>query len=173
MPKKICIVSNKRDHKNNLSKFIDSCDIVIRVNKMDNITTGKVGKKLDLACVWVNKSYIKFDKKERNVELLKTVPLLYVIGTSIDREWLRREDGIDSLEYPPELCKSTCISPHAFSGFAKAVALADYLYKDDNLYLVGDIDCQLRTGFREWDLWSDEDAYMKQLIDSGRAELVL
>ena len=37
MAKKIVIVSNKRDHDKDYSGFVDSCDVVVRVNKLDNI----------------------------------------------------------------------------------------------------------------------------------------
>lgn len=46
--KRICIVSNKRNLKRNYSAFVDSCDKIMRVNKMDNLNSGLAGTRTDI-----------------------------------------------------------------------------------------------------------------------------
>ena len=67
----ICVVSNKLDMKRNYSKFIDSCDFVVRSGKACNINTGLTGSKLDCMVLSIPKRYWEFSEERRHIKEIK------------------------------------------------------------------------------------------------------
>lgn len=59
---KIAVVQNQRILKRDYSAFIDSCDLVVRMGTMDNLDSGRTGKRCDIhfSICW-NHSYIPLD----------------------------------------------------------------------------------------------------------------
>lgn len=172
MPKTICVVSNKPEYTKDYSDLVNSADVVIRVNRMNSLENNQTGTKTDIACVWVNRTYITYNKEQRKVDVLKNCDKVYVVGSTADINWMIKEDGITPIAYPHALCSRTCVCPHKFSGYAKTIALARHFYPNDKLYILGDADCVKATGFNDWCLWSDEDTYINTLVRCKKAELL-
>lgn len=173
MAKKVIIVSNKREHDKDYSGFVDSCDVVVRVNKLDNIDDGKTGTKTDIAVVWPNVSYWKYTPQQQHIAIVRNVERLYLIGpqpAAID--FCKRYNIRKYFPYPPELMPFVGIAPHFWTACAKAVKLADTLFPEDELYFLGDIDCVTRSGFGEWDVTSDENTYLTDLVTKGRMKVL-
>jgi len=57
---RVCIVSNKCDFKRDFSKFVDSCDVVFRVSKMESHSTRMTGTKCDYAVIMFFNWYLSY-----------------------------------------------------------------------------------------------------------------
>lgn len=169
--KRICIVSNKRDLKRNYSSFVDSCDKVIRISKMDNLNSGLAGKRTDIVLVSCFPGYLAFSPKERHMEILRGVPEIYFNNEELgySNEFACRE-GLENWKFMPgEVHRST----GNFTTLSKALCLADYLFPEAQLYYLGDTDMNLRAAGSSKHHAPTENAYMQSLIDSGRVIPIL
>lgn len=168
---RICIVSNKRDLTRNYSAFVDSCDKVIRVSKMDNLNSGLAGVKTDIVLISCCAIYLAFSPGERHMEVLRGVPEIYFNNEELDssNEFACRE-GLENWKFMPGAVHR---STGNFTTLSKALCLADYLFPEAQLYYLGDTDMNLRaTG--SWKHHAPtENAYMQSLIDSGRVIPIL
>lgn len=75
---KICVIANKQDLKENYSKFIDSCDKVVRINKMDNLSSGLTGTKTDIVFTVTGRDYFRYTRKFRNVDTLRKAKVIFL-----------------------------------------------------------------------------------------------
>lgn len=155
--KTVCVVSNKHDYTSSYSTFVDSCDIVIRVNKMESQGTCLTGTKTDIVMVAVNDIYYSYTAEARKVDLLKKVPAIVLGRFSnglIDK--FKEEVGSDNVcKYPPFIWSKAV----RMSSFGQAVVLALSVFPDAKVYFLGDVDCQKRTSF------SKDVDYLKQVIN--------
>lgn len=169
--KRICIVSNKRDLKRNYSSFVDSCDKVMRISKMDNLNSGLAGKRTDIVLVSCFAGYLAFSPEERHMEILRGVPEIYFNNEELgySNEFACRE-GLENWKFMPgEVHRST----GNFTTLSKALCLADYLFPEAQLYYLGDTDMNLRAAGSSKHHAPTENAYMQSLIDSGRVIPIL
>lgn len=169
--KRICIVSNKRNLTRDYSAFVDSCDKVMRVSKMDNLNSGLAGKRTDMVLVSCFPGYLAFSPKERHMEVLRGVPEIYFNNEELG--WaneLACSEGLENWKFlPGEVHRST----GNFTTLSKALCLADYLFPEAQLYYLGDTDMNLRAGGNPKHHAPTENAYMQSLIDSGRVIPIL
>lgn len=164
--KRICIISNKRDLTRNYSAFVDSCDKVIRVNKMDNLNSGRAGMKTDMVLISCFAGYLAFSPAERHRELLRRVPEIYFNNEELgcSNEFACRE-GLENWKFLPGAVHR---STGNFTTLSKALCLADYLFPEAQLYYLGDTDMNLRASGSWKHHAPTENAYMQSLIESGR-----
>lgn len=169
--KRICVVSNKRDLTRNYSAFVDSCDKVIRVSKMDNLDSGLAGVKTDIVLISCFAAYLAFSPEERHVELLRRVPEIYFNNEELgySNEFACQE-GLENWKFMPGAVHR---STGNFTTLSKALCLADYLFPQAQLYYLGDTDMALRAAGSSKHHAPRENAYMQSLIDSGRVIPIL
>ncbi|MFI3244277.1 MAG: hypothetical protein R3Y56_08500 [Akkermansia sp.] len=163
---RVCIISNKEDIDRDYSAFVDSCDIVVRVNKMGNLSSGLTGSKTDLAVVSCWRHYMSFSREDRHLEHLKQVPAIAFLTD--DTPLTRRFVEAESLERWCYIAPSVDAATQRFSTLTKAIALADYYYPDSQLYYLGDLEVALRTNNSVKHTRSGDNAYLKRLIKQKR-----
>lgn len=78
---KICLISNKIHLDDNYSKFVNSCDKVVRVNKMENFNSGLTGGRVDVCYLNPCKKYFRWGDEYTNRHLLKYAEMIFVGGT--------------------------------------------------------------------------------------------
>lgn len=137
---KICVVTNKRDLKENYSNFVDSCDKVVRINKMDNLSSGLTGTKTDIVFTVTCSDYFRYTRKFRNVDVLRKAEVFftpqndYIIKQYVERECIK---NYHILENNPEIDKWTTSS--------RAVYHITNTYPNEIIYFLGDIERKKRT----------------------------
>lgn len=163
----ICIVSNKRGLKRNYSAFVDLCDKVMRISKMDNINSGLVGSRTDLVLVSLHPAYFKFSRANRHVDLLKLVPHVYFFP-DLPRvaEQFTSEEGIEHWEFLPSgIHGKVC----GFTTCGAGIYWVRHLYPDARLYFLGDVDAWQRTpSGGGGHTCSAENAFLDSLVREGR-----
>ncbi|MFR9534912.1 MAG: hypothetical protein SNG49_08745 [Rikenellaceae bacterium] len=165
-PSKVCIISNVKQLQADYSDFVDSCDKVIRVSKMCNLDSDLTGRKTDVALVACWDDYMRYSREERHVNELKKVPRLIFLPSfkhCVDK--FVQDEDIRAWEY---LSQKIERATYRYSTVSKAIALAESLYPNAQLYFIGDLDVALRTGSTSSHVESGDDQYLKRLIDEGK-----
>ncbi len=168
--KRVCIVSNKCDLKRNYSGFVDSCDVVMRISKMDNLDTRLTGRRTDVALVSCFYGYLEFSHEARHVDELKSVPEVYFVNDyQQEAKEFAAKEGLTGWCFMPD--PVNLVTP-CFTTLSKGVALADHLFPDAQLYFLGDCQAELRAppGAHPYRL---ENLFMRDLIARGRLVPVL
>ena len=169
--RRVCIVSNRHAFLRDYSSFVDGCDVVIRISKMENLDDGLTGQKTDMAVVACWGGYLAYSRAQRHVEALKNVPMVFFDPETI--ELTRRfceQEGITRWAFIPEAEQT---SSWHFSTFGKAVLLADRLFPDAELFSLADLDVSVRTSNSPKHTYSGEQAYVDSLVKSGRLKSIL
>lgn len=142
---KICIVANKRDLKENYSNFVDSCDIVVRINKMDNLHSGLAGTKTDIVFTTTCGDYFKYSRKFRNVDVLRKAEVFftpqkdYIIKQYVNRECIK---NYHILKPDSKTERWTTTS--------KAVRFFAEKFPNEHIYFLGDVGRRKRTPGTMW-----------------------
>lgn len=163
----ICIVSNKRDFEQDYSAFVDSCDVVIRISKMDNIDSGCTGSKTDMVLVSVWDGYLNHSREDRHMDLLKKVETIYFNNEEIKAsEEFAEEEGLTNCSFMPQQVHD---DTWCFTTTGKAIYLARHLFPDAQLYYLGDIDSMVRTGNspKHKKSYEKEDGFIRGLVSEG------
>lgn len=164
--RRVCVVSNRPYFLRDYSAFVDGCDIVIRISKMENLDSGLSGSKTDVAVVACWAGYLAYSRAARHVDALKNVPTIFFDPESVELTRLFCEqEGIDHWAFIPEAENKE--SWH-FSTFGKAVLLADRLFPEAKLYCLADLDVALRTSNSIKHTYSKEQPYVEALLQKGR-----
>lgn len=145
-PIKVCIVSNRLEFKYNYSKFIDSCDQVIRVSKMCNLDTGLTGTRTDIAVVNVNGIYLMYSKKRRHIKQLLNTPKIFLFswGKRHISRFIKEINLKKFYPYP----NNYFVNLRQLTTFAYAVVLAKLAFPEAKLYCLADTDLNKRTRVR-------------------------
>ncbi len=164
----VCIISNKQNLEHNYSRFIDSCEKVMRISKMDNLDSGQAGTKTDIAFVSVCSAYFWHSRQKRHVDVLKTVPEIYFNNEDWNRtlQFVKNEQ-IENWQFiPKEISAMTC----NFTTVGKAIPLASSLYPDAQLYYLGDVKAAIRApgSPKHGPFHKKETDMITSLINSGR-----
>lgn len=168
---KVCLISNKNNLKRSYSTFVDSCDRVMRVSKMENLDSGLTGRKTDVVLVSCFPGYLAFDRRTRHVDELKKVPEIYFNNEAPG--WASEfagKEGISRWKFMPSAVHHSTTN---FTTLSKALCLADYLFPKAQLYYLGDTDAALRAPGSPKHPHGKENAYMQSLIESGRVIPIL
>lgn len=80
--KKIVLVQNQRCVRRNYSEFIESCDFVIRSGKLDNIDTGKTGKRTDIMFASTPPLWHNFSEQEKHLPEVNAAALIFMFTNS-------------------------------------------------------------------------------------------
>lgn len=170
--KNVAIVTNKNRFDRNYSKFIDSCDIVIRLNKLDNIDTGTAGSITDIAIVRNSGAYFMYSEADRHVNKFRDIPLV----------WLCHKDRP---EQNAEFLKKTAMNGGVliytavsnknsyYTTYAAAVQYALQSWSRCHIYGIGTFAIETRTT----DGWcfhksSNENVMLEELINEGKFTIV-
>lgn len=172
--RKVCVISNRPYFTRDYSDFIDSCDVVIRVNKMCNLYTQLTGSKTDVAIVDCWKVYMQYSREQRNTDVLHKIPHVLFFasnaGTGRLEQYLQEEKFTNWSFFPPALEQRT---PY-FTAVTKAITFAEWLYPEATIYFLGDPYVRIRTRTtRGYHTQSGDDDYQKELIDSGKMILIM
>lgn len=162
----VCICSNKCDMKRDYSEFIDSCDVVVRINKFNNLQTGLVGTKIDLVVIGAYPEYFTYSSKRRNTDKLFEAKELYCIYKDVNYmlKWLEIEPRLRGRiqGFPKEL------QADKFTTTSLGIKLALQKFPDAQIYFFGDLDYKVRTNGDYYHQNSKENAFISELIDSGK-----
>lgn len=163
---KICIVSNRKGFIHDYSAFADSCDIVIRISKMDNLDSGFTGSKTDITVVSVWDGYLRYSREKRHMDHLKTVPKIYFNNEEKDlsRKFAKSE-GLENWEFLPQCVHDSTTN---YTTLSKALCLADYLFPNDTLYYLGDIQAEVCAPRPSKHPYEKENLYIQKLIKRKR-----
>lgn len=146
--KRVVVISNKHDYKRNYSEFIDSCDVVVRVNKMNALPTGVVGRRCDMC---VSASWLRtllHTPEERRDSVLQQLPRVYYLTDPLDDYGWREHRRIVgsryalAAEYPFYMLSKTI----TWTSFARAAWLVRHMFPAAELYVLCDYDVVLRSG---------------------------
>lgn len=171
-PKKIAIISNRIWFTRDYSQFIDSCDKVIRVSKMENLKMGLTGKRTDFAVVNPNQPYSCFSYEGKNVDELKKCSHVWFVDAN--RDWLFQFVHHYQFEHwgmIPEEVTEKCAQN--FTTLGRAIELAHWLYPEAHLYIVGDSKSEIRTDHHGWHSTGNENARHEYLEQIGVLTWVL
>lgn len=166
--RKVCVISNRPYFTRDYSDFIDSCDVVIRVNKMCNLYTQLTGSKTDVAIVDCWKVYMQYSREQRNTDVLHKIPHILFLNKNTEEvlyQYLQEEKFTNWSFFPPALEEST---PY-FTTITRAIAFAEWLYPEATIYFLGDPYVRIRTHTLEgFHTQGRDDNYQRELIASGK-----
>lgn len=148
--KKLCIVSNKEKINKNHSAFIDSCDVVVRLNKLCNYDSGKTGTKTDIAMITAAPDWFNHDETRKHYDVLKKVPRLIFKRIREAKEVeVAKELGIaeDKIEYIPN---NIMMRVAGYTTATCAMYLMSAMYPMHQIYFLGDLDYHVRVGPEVW-----------------------
>lgn len=164
--RKIAVVANGPVHRN-YSEFIDSCDFVFRVNKMESMSSGKLGTKTDvLVASLYGSGYPYFSE---HPEKLRAVPVVYFNpeNRSVTERFCARY-RLPARFIPPDVDRNT----NGFTTLAKAVVLAHTLYPEELIFFIGDRDVGVRTHHAAKHLLSQESKVLDRMGERGKVVFV-
>ena len=153
MSKKIVVISNKKNLKRNYSKFIESCDVVCRSGKLDNIESGLTGSRIDIALIPVHQRQAAFSRAEQHLDILKErcrhicffeePSVIQSVRKFIEDEKLREIPGMNVEFIPSEFIKK-----YAGHFFTTTIVLSTWMIEnnpDAEVYFLGDLGTFTRT----------------------------
>lgn len=163
--RRICIVSNRHWFARNYSDFVDSCDLVIRVSKMENLYTGLTGSRTDMAVVSCHDIYLNYSREYRKVDVLKTLPIIYFDPWSAEltKSYCKTE-GLKNWTFIPSEADACAFN---FTTFGKSIVLANWLYPQAHIFCLGDNSVAVRTDNSTKHVPSGETAYVQTLEKEG------
>lgn len=165
--KTVCVVSNKTDFKRNYTKFVDSCDVVIRTNKMDGLPTGACGTKTDICVTGSWFRTLLHTPEERKDELLAAIPRTYFSSDPVDPvSWRLHKKAVNGqhitlAEYPAEFYRKVA----KWTSFGKAVWLARHLFPSAQIFLLCDMNVVCRSGNNSAHIISSEVDWINSSYD--------
>lgn len=160
----ICVVSNKQDLKENYSKFIDSCDVVVRVNKLDNIDTGLVGKRTDIVVLFACDAWMQYTEEQMHLQhIMNNAKRVYLVDGSKNSTFVEKLKAVrsDFVKMIPEVVARSTIR---MTTFTKALVAAYYINPDDKIYFLGDVDARVRSYSPFWIKHDADNEMMKKLL---------
>jgi hypothetical protein len=160
--------------KRNYSKFIDSCDFVVRSGKACNINTGLAGSKLDCMVLSLPRRYWDFSEERRHIkEIKERAKLILFLGGYIKYQDLfytkhnlfQPFGQIPSLPLPK------------YSHYTSTIAATCFftaICPNSKIYFFGDLTAAERTKDSPTPNHTDEDDYIiKDLIERGKVIHIL
>jgi hypothetical protein len=95
----IALIGNKETGLRNNSRLIDSCDLVVRVNKMCNLDTGLTGKRTDWLITTLYRDLWTHSRERRHADLIPKLDRVFVDMTRFNE--LRPEERAEVLSWKP------------------------------------------------------------------------
>ena len=158
---KIVLVSNKPDLEEDYSEFVDSCDIVVRINKLDSITYGKTGTKTDIIFMAVWYEFYENPVAFKHIN--------HMMNSII---YMTAEDG---LKYYIDLFKDKINTTQPVFVYdyimsttvTHAIYLIHKLYPTEKIYYIGDKSTYTRVGDGHKNTWFNSDKLFNKLENNG------
>lgn len=167
--RRVCIVTNKRDHTQDYSAVVDGMDVVVRVNSFDNLESGLTGTRTDVAYVTAGKTYCGYGPEHNHAAALRGAGMVYFAACqAAGARQIAREYGLTNWALEPDYVRERT---GKMTSLAAAVALAEFIYPKATLYLLGDLDPAARTK-NSTHLRSGEDAWLRGLVERGKLNIV-
>lgn len=162
----ITLISNKHHLTRQYTPFVDSCDKVMRINKMENLDTGLAGTRTDMALVSLHQGYFNFSRPNRHAELLNSIPELYFFP---DAPWMAVNyafgEGIEKWEALPQWMH---VKVRKLTACGAGIVLARHLYPEATIYFLGDTNAWQRTpSFGGGHTCNAENAMIAELTRQG------
>lgn len=169
--RRICIVSNRPWFARNYSDFVDSCDLVIRISKMENLGSGLSGSRTDMAVVACWRGYMTFSAKARKMDVLRELPFIYFDPEDVPltQDFCKSQDLKNWAFIPSDPDTRS----YHFSTFGKAVVLANWLYPQAHIFCLGDKSVAIRTNNSIKHVPSSESSFMSELQKEGILSWIL
>lgn len=167
----VCVCSNKCDMKRDYSEFIDSCDVVVRISKFNNLQTRLVGTKIDLVVIAACPEYFRHSRNRRNTDKLFEAKELYCISDNMNYmlKWFELEPRLKGrIQYFPEELRED-----KFTTTTLGIKLALQKFPDAQIYFFGDLDYKVRTDDAYPHQNSKENQLMEELVASGKVVPIL
>lgn len=159
---KIVIVSNKPDLEEDYSEFVDSCDVVVRINKLDSITYEKTGKKTDITFIsaWLN-LYIHPDAF-KHIDYIRN-SIIY-----ITEEQKYNTNFIELIKNKISPNKDFIIYQYyKETTLNHAIDIISKRYPNEKIYYIGDKSTFIRTGHGHKQSWFHADSKFNILEENG------
>ena len=175
-PIKVCIVTNRPDFQKDYSDFVDNCDVVVRINKLGNIDTGKTGKRIDLAVICASSYYFLFNKEQRHIQQLKTAKHIIFAIDKRANNIIKKEVGGGVLysSLQKDDWPKTITGKWWYSTFTITLLwLINEAFADQQkIYMLGDVDTKTRTDSKGH-VASGEDKILADLIAQGKLHNII
>lgn len=172
--KSVAVVSNKPVFNKNYSEFIDSCDAVVRISKMDNLTSGTAGSFTDVVLVANSVAYSMHGCVRWNLDALRKTPLVWLLYDQEDKkdlnaEWMQRVHANGGVFLFTDIANSSQYE----TTWAMGIKQAFQNWSRCHVYAVGTLDVKLRTGSGWcWHKFSKENDWMGKLITAGKLTII-
>lgn len=139
----ICVVANKRILKRNYSAFIDQCDLIARINRMENLPSGLAGTRTDIALVSLHAAYWRFSPENRQTDALrKAGQALFFPDLPGAAKALAQQQQLNNWSYlPAEFHKRT-------QGATTCATITFWMHEkfpEAQIFFLGDLDAWTRT----------------------------
>ena len=158
---KIVIVSNKPDLEEDYSDFVDSCDIVVRINKLDSITYGKTGTKTDIIFLAVWYEFYENQVAFKHINYMKN-SIIYMTAEE------KLKHYIDLFKNKINPIQPVFIYDYITSSTINhALYIIHKLYSGEKIYYIGDKSTYTRVGNGHKNTWFDSDYYFNRLEKEG------
>lgn len=170
--KKLVVVSNKCNHERDYSRFIDSCDKVIRCNRMDSLDTGLVGTKTTDVLVASYWYYESFNESARKIDVLRRddVQVWFIPEPNATGPEYAEREKIKNWKY---LSFQNYIQVGDFTTFGMAIGLAITSYPEYDIYVIGDLEPMIRAPGSTKHPYSKEQEFIKTAIQTRQVRPVL
>lgn len=167
---KVCVVTNAHKSIKDYSELVDSMDVVIRINRMENLDKGFSGTKTDMCLVTVGELYESYGIKNIHLDVLKEAPIKFFscIRAEEAHNFAEKYDIQDYHFTPGDMY--TWGKFWTTAGYAAQLALR--LFPDCELYFLGTVSAAKRTAGQREHTFSGETQWLRQLIDEGRIRLL-
>lgn len=172
--KNVAVVSNKPVFDKNYSEFIDSCDAVVRINRMENVTSGTAGSHTDVVLIANSSVYFSYGPAGWNVEQLQDAPVVWLLHDTSDKKELNDKWMQTTSANGGVFLFSHGAEPSRFdTTWARGIKQAFQNWSRAHVYAVGTLDIRLRTE-KGWcyHKHSNEQVWMGKAIDAGKLTIV-
>lgn len=167
---KVCVVTNAHKSIKDYSELVDSMDVVIRINSMENLDRGFSGTKTDMCLVTVGALYESYGDAVTHLEVLKKAPIKFFSCIRAEEANIyAKKKGITDYHFTPG---DMYIWGKFWTTAGYALQLALRLFPDCELYFLGTVSAAKRTAGQKEHSHSGETQWIQQMIDEGRIHLL-
>lgn len=167
---KVCVVTNAHKSVKDYSEQVDNMDVVIRINRMENLDKGFSGTKTDMCVVTVGDLYESYGVKNIHLDVLKEAPIKFFscIRAEEAHNFAEKHNITDYHFTPGDMY----IWGKFWTTAGYATQLALRLFPDCELYFLGTISAAKRTAGQREHSFSGETQWLQQLLAEGRIHLL-
>lgn len=157
---KIVLVSNKPDLQKDYTDFVNSCDVVVRINKLDSIKYNKTGNKTDIIIMRTWYGFYEHPEAFIYLDIMKNAKMLFM--SSVKEETLnmfRQKLNCNEKITIIELKKNTAV--------IDALEVLRNIYPNEKIYYIGDKSTFRRTNNDHHNNSLNNDIFFHGLEENG------